>query len=50
MRSVAQKLRDWTKCPNLGQIGPNFGPEMPNFEDLNPQLFFYGKKSPMVQI
>ena len=34
----------------FGQIWTNIGPGGPNFEDLGPQLFFNGKKSPLVQI
>ena len=48
MKYVAQKLRDWPKRPNLGQIGPNFGPDRPNFENLTPWLLINSNKAPLV--
>ena len=45
MKTVVQKLRDWPKQPNLGQIGPNFGPDRPNFENLTPWLLINSNKS-----
>ena len=50
MKYVAQKQRDWPEQPNLGQIGPNFGPDMPNFENLTQWLLINSNKAPLVQI
>ena len=48
MKSVAQKIKGWSKCPNFGQIGPNFWPGRPNFETLSLSLFFNSNKDFLV--
>ena len=41
MKTVAQKLIDWSKWPYLGQIGPNFGPDSNNFTTVSDTCAFF---------
>ena len=50
LKSAAQKLIGWSKWPNLGQIGQDFGPYRPNFENLTPWLLVNSNEVPLVQI